>query len=60
MCLHMDGQPVNLPSSITLPLKDKIIAREMLAKKDLDLQFMIKQGSNWYCHKQNSAESVSH
>ena len=47
MCLHMNGQPVNLPSSVTIPLKDKIKARKMLAKEDLDLQFMIKQSSNW-------------
>ena len=45
---HMNGQPVNLPSSVTIPLKDKIRARQMLAKEDLDIQFMIKQGSNWY------------
>ena len=48
MHLHMNGQPVNLPSSVTMPLKDKIRARQMLAKKDLDLQFMIKQGPYWY------------
>ena len=48
MNLHMSGQPVNLPSSVTVPLKDKIRTRWMLAKEDLDLQFMIKQGSNWY------------
>ena len=42
MYLHMNGKPVNLPSSITIPLKDKIGARQMLAKEDLDLQCMIK------------------
>ena len=44
--VHMNGQPVNLPSSFTIPLKGKIRARQMLAKEDLDLQFMFKQGSN--------------
>ena len=39
MCLHMNGQPVNLPSSITIPLKKKIRARQVLVKD---------QGSNWY------------
>ena len=46
-CLHINGQMVNLPSSITIPLKDKIRAKKMLAKEDLDLQFMTKQGSDW-------------
>ena len=36
MHLHMNGQPVNLPSSITIPLKDKIRAWQVLAKEDLD------------------------
>ena len=48
ICLHMNGTPENLPSSITIPLKDKIRARWMFAKEDLDLQFRIKQGCNWY------------
>ena len=48
MHLNMNGQPVNLPSSVTIPLKDKIRARQMLPKEDLELQFMIKQGPNWY------------
>ena len=48
MHLHMNGQPVYLPSIITITLKDKIRARQMLFKEDLDLHFMIKQGSNWY------------
>ena len=48
MHLNMNIQPVNLPSSITIQLKDKIRARWMFAKEHLDLQFMIKQCSNWY------------
>ena len=48
MHLHMNGQPVNLPPSVTIPLKDKIRARWMLVEEDLELQFMTNQGSNWY------------
>ena len=60
MCLHMNGQPVNLPSSVTIPLKDKIRTRQVLAKEDLDLQYMIKQGSYWYSLNKTSVDSVSH
>ena len=59
MCLHMNGQPANLPSNVTILLKDKVRARWMLAKEDLDLQFMIKLGSNCIA-KLNSADSVYH
>ena len=48
MCLHMNGQPVTLPATVTIPLKDKIRVHHMLAKEVIDLQFMIKQDSNWY------------
>ena len=48
MCLHMNGQPVTLPTTVTIPLKDKIRPHCMLAKEDIDLQFMIKQGSSLY------------
>ena len=48
MRLHMNGHSVDLPLSVFVPLKDKIRAWHMVAKNGLDLQFMIKQGTNWY------------
>ena len=48
MCLHMNGQPATLLTTVTIPFKDKIRACHLLAKEDIDLQFIIKQGSNWY------------
>ena len=48
MHLHMNGWPVTLPTTVTIPLKDKIRAHHILAKEATDLQFIIKQGSNWY------------
>ena len=47
--LYMNSQYIQLPTSVTIPLSDKIRARRMFVKDDLDLQFMIKQGNNWYC-----------
>ena len=48
MKLYVNGIPVQLPLSLTVPLRDKIKTRRMMTKDKLDLQFMIKQGANWY------------
>ena len=48
MKMYVNGTPINLPSSLTVPLRDKIKTRHMMTKDTLDLQFMIKQGTNWY------------
>ena len=48
MKMYVNGTPIHLPSSLTVPLRDKIKTRCMMAKDTLDLQFMIKQGTNWY------------
>ena len=48
MKLYVNGVPVQMPLSLTVPLRDKIKTRRMMTKDDLDLQFMIKQGANWY------------
>ena len=55
MKMYVNGTPIHLPSSLTVPLRDKIKTRRMMTKDTLDLQFMIKQGTNWYnlmeCHQ---------
>ena len=48
MKLYVNGIPIQLPLSLTVPLRDKIKTRCMMTKDELDLQFMIKQGANWY------------
>ena len=48
MKLYVNGIPVQLPLSLTVPLRDKIKTRRMMTKDELDLQLMIKQGANWY------------
>ena len=46
--LYVNRIPVQLPLSLTMPLRDKIKTCRMMTKDELDLQFMIKQGANWY------------
>lgn len=48
MKLTMNKDLVSLPECVTVPLKDKVKTRRMMVKEELDLQFMIKQGANWY------------
>ena len=48
MWLHKNGHSVDLLLSVFVPLKGKIRACCMVAKEELDLQFMIKQGTNCY------------
>ena len=48
MKMYVNGTPIHLPSSLTVPLRDKIKTRCMMTKDTLDIQFMIKQGTNWY------------
>ena len=44
----VNNKSFNLPTSVTIPLKDKLRLRRMLRKKELACYFMIKQGLNWY------------
>jgi len=46
--LRMNSSYVTLPCDVQIPFKDKIKVRRMIAKEDLDIQFMILQGTNWY------------
>ena len=48
MRLYMNDHSVDLPLSVFAPLKDKFRAGWLVARDGLDLQFMIKQGTNWY------------
>ena len=46
--LYVSNQLVQLPKSVTIPLKHKIKIRSLIRGDDIDIQFMIKQGSTWY------------
>ena len=39
-------QPIQLPQSVTVPLKHKLKTRTII-DTDFDVQFMIKEGSSW-------------
>ena len=48
MIIRINGEPVALPHGLTVPLRDKIKTRNIMKSEETDLQFMIKQGANWY------------
>ena len=39
--------PIRLPKSVTVPLRQKIKNRRIMSL-ELDVQYMVKQGPNWY------------
>ena len=53
--LYVSNQLVQLPKSVTIPLKHKIKTRSLIRGDDIDIQFMIKQGSTW-CNLTNTAQ----
>ena len=42
--MTLNGNEVNLPTSVILPFRDKFIARKLLRKQPLLLHMMLKQG----------------
>ena len=54
----VNNKSFNLPTSVTIPLKDKLRLRRMLRKKELACYFMIKQGLNWYMLKHELRQEI--
>ena len=48
MVLRLNGDRVDLPQTITVPFKHKIKTRHIWHNDTLDLQFMLKQGTQWH------------
>ena len=46
--LYVSNELVQLPKSVTISLKHKIKTKSLIRGDDIDIQFMIKQGSTWY------------
>ena len=42
--MNLNGNEVNLPTSVILPFRDKCIARKLIRKQPLLLHVMLKQG----------------
>ena len=46
--MTLNGNEINLLSSVILPIRDKFRARKLLRKQLLLLHVMLKQGKTWF------------
>ena len=46
--MTLNGNEINLPSSVIAPFRDKFGARKLCRKQLLLLYIMIKQGKTWF------------
>ena len=44
----LNGNEINLPSSVIIPLRDKFRARKLLRRQSLFFHMMLKQGKMWF------------
>ena len=47
----MNGNRIDLPENVNIPLWDKIKVRSIMAHKSIKFNIMIKQGNTWYAPK---------
>ena len=48
MGMMLNGNAINLPTSVVIPLRDKFIARKLLRSQPLFFHVMLKQGKTWF------------
>ena len=46
--MTLNGNEMNLPSSVILPFRDKFRVRKFIRKQLLLLHVMLKQGKTWF------------
>ena len=46
--MMINGNPINLPTSVVIPLRDKFRTRKLLRRQHLFFHVMLKQGKTWF------------
>ena len=46
--ITLNGNDINLPSSVVIPLRDKFRAKKLLRRQPLFFHVMLKQGKTWF------------
>ena len=54
--MMLNGNEINLPSSVIIPLRDKFRARKLLIRKPLFFHMMLKQGKMWFTLEHNDGD----
>ena len=59
--MTLNGNEINLPTSVILPFRDKLKARKLIRKQLLLLHMMLKQGKTWFTlENDNRDPSMAH
>ena len=51
--MNLNGNKTNLPTSVTIPFREKFGIRRLLSKGPLLLHVMLKQGRTWFTLESN-------
>ena len=46
--MTINGNPIPLPTTLVIPLRDKFRARRLLRRQPLFFHVMLKQGKTWF------------
>ena len=52
--MAINVNPINLPTSVVIPLRDKFRTRKLLRRQPLFFHVMLKQGKTWYTVDHNN------
>ena len=52
--MTLNGNDINLPSSVVIPLRDKLRDRKLLRRQPLFFHVMLKQGKTWFTLDHNN------
>ena len=61
--MMLNGNAINLPTSVVIPFRDKFRARKLLRRQLLFFHVMLKQGTTWfsvYHNDRNASTTTSH
>ena len=55
--MMLNGNAINLPTLLVIPLRDKFSARKLLSRQPLFFHVMLKQGKTWFAVDHNDRNS---
>ena len=57
MGMTINGNAINLPTSVVIPLREKFRVRKLLRRQPLFFHVMLKQGKTWFTVHHNDRNS---
>ena len=56
--MTLNGNEINLPTSVVIPFRDKVRVRKLIRKQPLLLHVMLKQGKMWFTSVNDNREQI--